>query len=503
MKHLAIIDIGSNSISLQISEIRNKSYDIVEDYKETIRIGGDVFKSGSFSETTVKSIIEVLERMKVLIDKRGWSFIRATATAPFRDASNAKEVIELIREKVNINVEVIDGTEEARLVHLFVSANFQINNLSALILDIGGGTTEFILSVNGEIVFSKSVPLGITRLTSDFFKNNPPKNDEIVILKEYINKTLDEMPINKSIDTIICTGGTINNISYIYNKRVHLSDTPIKYVERKFLKLIYNEIKNKTFEDRIQIEGIDQQRVDIIQTAALMMGLILNRSNHKGFFTIKGGLKNGLTIDTLNKKGIKMHFQENVDVRMARILEIGSKFSFEEEHAKQVTKLSKILFSKFKDFFKLDDENWKLLEAASMLHDTGNYISYDKHHKHSYYLIMNSDLIGYNANETEIIANIARYHRKSPPKKSHEDYKNLSGKTRNLIKKLSAILRIADALDLSHKSLVADINVKINDDIIEILPIPEKNKKIDLEIQSSEAKKDLLESITKRQVIVK
>ncbi len=501
MKHLAIIDIGSNSISLQISEIKGKSYDIVEDYKETIRIGDDVFKSGLFSEATINSIIEVLERMKALMDKKEQPFIRTVATAPFRDASNAKEVIDLINDKCGINIEVIDGLQEAELVYLFVSANFQMSNLNALTLDIGGGTTEFILSKKGEIVFSKSLPLGITKLTRDFFNNNPPKKNEIEKLKKYIDETLDEMPIDKSIDTVICTGGTINNISYIYNKRNHLNDTPIKYIKRKFLKLMSDELKGETFQDRIKIEGIDHQRLDIIQTAAIMTDLILDKSKCKGFFTIKGGLKNGLTIDTLNKKGIKMHFQENVDVRLSRILEIGSKFSFDEEHARQVTKLSKILFSKLKDFFKLDDENWKLLEAASMLHDIGNYISYDKHHKHSYYLITNSDLIGYDDNEAEIVANIARYHRKSFPKKSHEAYNKLSNKSMSLVKKLSAILRIADALDISHKSLVADINVNINDNIIEIMPASKNN--LELEIQSFNAKKDLLESITKRQVIIK
>ncbi|MHB8231431.1 MAG: Ppx/GppA phosphatase family protein [bacterium] len=501
MKHLAIIDIGSNSISLQISEIKGKLYNIVEDYRETIRIGDEVFKTGLLSESTIKLIIEVLEKMKVLIEKKEQPFIRAVATAPFRNAANAEEALKTIKDKCNLDIEVLDGLEEANLVYLFISANFQMSNLNALTIDIGGGSAEFILSKKGEIVFSKSLPLGLTKLTIDFLHGDPPKNNEIAKLKKYIKKALDEIPIDKEVDTVICTGGTINNISYIYNKRKRLSDTPIKYVERKFLKYMSNRLKDLPFQERTQIQGIDDKRLDIIQTAAIMTELIMSRTDCNGFFTIKSGLKNGITIDTLNKKGIKMHFQENVDVRLSRILEIGSKFLFEETHATQVTKLSKILFSKLKDFLNLDEENWRLLEAASMLHDIGNYISLDKHHKHSYYLITSSDLIGYDGDEPEIIANIARYHRKSMPKKSHEPYEKLSSKNRNLVKKLSAILRIADALDISHKSLVKDIDVKINDDTIEILPSSGKN--IELEIQKSGVKKDLLEYITKRQVIIK
>ncbi|RZD16121.1 MAG: Ppx/GppA family phosphatase [Candidatus Acididesulfobacter guangdongensis] len=512
MKNLAVIDIGSNSISLQISEIKGKSYDIIEDYKETIRIGEDVFKTGIISESTIQSIMTVLEKMKVLIgkktDKKEKPYIRAVATAPFRDASNSKDVVNMAKDKFDIDIEVIDGNEEARIVDLYASANFQMSKLNALTVDIGGGTLELIISKEGEITDLHSIPLGMLRLKNDFLKNNPPKNNEIEKLMKHIEKTLKDAgiykKINKDIDTLIFTGGTITNIASIYNKREHLRDENVNFVDKKFIEFFLNELKDKTFEERNNIKGIDTQRTDIIQPAALIAEMLLDKTNCDGFFTIKGGLKNGLTIDTLNNHGIRMHFQENADVRLSRILEIGSKFFFEEEHARRTEKIAKILFIKLKDILKLNEEDYKLLEAASLLHDVGSYISYYDHHKHSYYLIKNSDFIGYSSNEIKIIANIARYHRKSFPKKSQKCYAELSSKNQELVQKLSAILRIADALDNSHKSAVKDIDVKIDDDSIKImLKSNSKDADLSLEIQSAMDKKNFLEFIAKKEVTVK
>jgi exopolyphosphatase/guanosine-5'-triphosphate,3'-diphosphate pyrophosphatase len=512
MKNLAVIDIGSNSISLQISEIKGKSYDIIEDYKETIRIGEDVFKTGIISESTIQSIMAVLEKMKVLIgkktDKKEKPYIRAVATAPFRDASNSKDVVNMAKDKFDIDIEIIDGNEEARIVDLYASANFQMSKLNALTADIGGGTLELIISKEGEITDLHSIPLGMLRLKNDFLKNNPPKNNEIEKLTKHIEKTLKDAgiykKINKDIDTLIFTGGTITNIASIYNKREHLRDENVNFVDKKFIEFFLNELKDKTFEERNNIKGIDTQRTDIIQPAALIAEMFLDKTNCDGFFTIKGGLKNGLTIDTLNNHGIRMHFQENADVRLSRILEIGSKFFFEEEHARQTEKLAKILFMKLKEILKLNEEDYKLLEAASLLHDVGSYISYYDHHKHSYYLIKNSDFIGYSSNEIKIIANIARYHRKSFPKKSQKCYAELSSKSQELVQKLSAILRIADALDNSHKSAVKDIDVKIDDDSIKImLKSNLKDADLSLEIQSATDKKNFLEFIAKKEVTVK
>jgi exopolyphosphatase/guanosine-5'-triphosphate,3'-diphosphate pyrophosphatase len=512
MKNLAVIDIGSNSVSLQISEIKGKSYDIIEDYKESIRIGEDVFKTGVISDSTIQSIMTVLEKMKVLIDKKTDKkekpYIRAVATAPFRDASNSKDVVNMAKDKFDIDIEVIDGNEEARIVDLYASANFQMSKLNALTVDIGGGTLELIISKEGEITDLHSIPLGMLRLKNDFLKNNPPKNNEIEKLMKHIEKTFKDAgiykKINKDIDTLIFTGGTITNIASIYNKREHLRDENVNFVDKKFIEFFLNELKDKTFEERNNIKGIDTQRTDIIQPAALIAEMLLAKTNCEGFFTIKGGLKNGLTIDTLNNHGIRMHFQENADVRLSRILEIGSKFFFEEEHARQTEKLAKILFMQLKEILKLKEDDYKLLEAASLLHDVGSYISYYDHHKHSYYLIKNSDFIGYSSNEIKIIANIARYHRKSFPKKSQKCYAELSSKNQELIQKCSAILRIADALDNSHKSAVKNIDVKVDDDSIKImLKSNSKDADFSLEIQSAIDKKNFLEFITKKEVTVK
>lgn len=495
-KTIAVIDIGSNSIRLQVARVVDRAYKVINDYKATVRIGDNVYKTGIFSQEAIDTLVQVLSNIKTIMDSDNVEVCRAVATASFREAENGQEVAQIIKEKTNIDVEIISGKEEARLMYLAASYYFQMNDSNVLLVDMGGGSTEFSYAENGCLIASESTPLGCSKLNYEFLKGDIPSTKEIKTLQKYLDDIITEILPNAKVTKLICSGGTINNISAIYNKRQNYSDAAVKFVDSVFLKHFFNEIISKKLEARLKITGIEPTRADIILSATILVNLLINKYSLNGFYTLSGGLRAGLTIDVMNSMGIELEFQGvNADVDYARLIETGKKYSFDEKHAEQVTRLSKILFSRLEDILELEESDYRLLEAAAMLHDTGTHISYSKHHKHSYYLIKNTELPGFNDDEIEIIANIARYHRRSMPKKSHDNFTSLPENTQQKVKKLAAILRIADGLDRTHSQIVKDISVKQEDDKLIFSLEIDKGTNVDMEKTGFNKKKDLLERV--------
>ena len=499
---IAVIDIGSNSIRLQISKILDNTYKVTEEYKETLRIGDNVYRTGILSPEAVETVVSVLSKMKTMMDSNKTERYRAVATAPFREASNADNAVKIIKERTGIDVEIISGIEEARLMYIAASSFFQLSQSSTLLVDMGGGSTEFSLAADGKLKFSESTPLGCSKLTYEFFKNDPVKPKEIDALKNHIHKTIDSFLPENGVDKLICSGGTINNISAIYNKRGNLSDSAVKFVDSVFSKHFINELAGKSVAERLKINGLEPARADMILSASLLVQILIKRYRLGGFYTLSGGLRSGLTIDLINKMGIQLPFQSAPcnDVRYGRLIETGKKYSFEETHALQVTMIAKKIFNGLYQYLKLDARDWNILEAAALLHDVGQYIAYSRHHKHSHYLIMNTELAEYSEREKTIIANVARYHRRGLPKSDHIDFMRLSALDRELVTKLSAILRIADGLDRSHSSFIKDLWVKVKDNTIEFGVTASED--IAAERSGFYKKKDLLQLITGKEALL-
>ncbi len=489
--NIAVIDIGSNSVRMQISRVQDGMYDVVEEYKRMLRLGDDVFLDGLIKETTIEKLITTLNEMKELYLSKSVNTVRAIATASFREASNADYVIDKIKQSTGISIEIIDGQNEAYLGFLGVSANFELKDSRVLITDIGGGSAEFMVVDNEKPVFSKSTPFGCNKLLHRYFKSDPVKESEVIRFKEDMDKEISALPIDDKIEHIVCLGGTLNNISYIAGKG---NSDRVKYVDRKFLKGFLREIIGKNIEERTNIKYLEPKRADIVLPAALLIDKILYKAQKSGFYTLSGGLRTGLTIDTINKAGIVLDFQKkHHSLRLARIIQIGKKFNFEKAHAMQVKKLALSIFDKTKKLHKLQDREKNILEAAAILHDCGNYISYSKHHKHSYYLIKNSDFIGYSSKDVELIANVARYHRKSPPKSTHQNFNALNDEEKYIVRALSAILRIADAVDRTHDARVSCVDVEVQNTVV-FFQFTSK-KEFLLEINAFESKKNLFEEV--------
>ncbi|MBZ4672736.1 MAG: Ppx/GppA phosphatase [Deferribacteraceae bacterium] len=498
---IAIIDLGTNSLRLQIFKIIDNQFELIDDFKEIIRLGDDIYNYGYILEKSIEKLLEHLIQIKIICESRQVNSIRFIATASLRETQNSNEVKNKIINAIGIEPEIISGEKEAYFAYLAAKSNFEINDSKVLITDIGGGSAEFVLVENDNIIFSESTPLGCNKLLHKYFKNDPPQKVDIVNFKNDLKEFFQQKPFDRSIEHIICLGGTLNNIANIQHSTISGQRRRVKYVDRKFLKRFTRIIANNSIENRKKIKGLEPKRADIVLPAALLIDNLLDSCGKSGFYALSGGLRLGILIDTANNMGLSLSFQNNQNnLKFTRVYDICKKYKGEIAHAENVKKIAKKLFFSFKELLELTDEDLELLEAAAILHDIGNHISYSQHHKHSYYLIVNSDFIGFSNLEIQMIANIARYHRKSFPKQSHENFIKLSELSQEKVNKLSAILRIADSLDRSHEQKVKDIKVDITPSKI-ILKLIGKGDLI-LEKAGVNKKKDFLEKMINKKLEV-
>lgn len=491
---IAVIDLGTNSLRLQIFEILDGQFELVDDIKEIIRLGDDIYTAGKILPKSLDNLIRLLKEMKRVCEIKDVSKIRFIATASLREAENSNDVSNMIFQAIGIKPEIISGEKEAEFAYLACMPNFEMNDSNILITDIGGGSAEFVITKNGKIFYKESTEMGCNRLAHKFLKSDPPTLEELFQIKNHIINFLERRPFNREIEHIICLGGTLNNVAYIQNKNSNKGSSKVRYVDRKFLKKFIRMICHKPLSERIKISGLDPKRADLVIPATILIDTLMDVCGRSGFYTISGGLRIGILIDTLNSMGIKLNFQSTQDsLRISRVLDICKKYKGEIAHLKHVRALSLLIFDQMKDFLNLDNFQRDILEAAALLHDIGNYISYSQHHKHSYYLIKNSDLVGYTDEEIDMIANVARYHRKSPPKKTHENFNSLSDKNKQTVKILSAILRLADALDRSHDQRVRDVVISKNGSNVKIELIGRGD--LTFEINGLQKKKDFFENL--------
>ena len=500
---LTAIDIGTNSFHLVVVRIDSKGgFKILDREKDVIRLGKSPKDMKYISDEAKDRAVECLKRYK-LVAKSFKSKIRAVATSAVREALNKEEFIDDIYMKTGIKIEVVSGFEEARLIYLGVLQALPVFNKKILLIDIGGGSTEFLVGEKGEVIFADSVKAGAVRLTEGFPKINGFNKKSIEEARIYARSLIH--PVVRRVkeyeyETVVGTSGTITNIgSIIYNK-VNDSDendfllNNYSYRKSDLKEIVELIIKSRSVENLKKINGLDPQRADIIIAGAIILEQIFELLDIKKITISNYALREGIILDSINKDS--GYHNLNTDIRRKSILSLAKQCNSDEIHCTHVLKLALKLF----DFislnypgFNLSLQDRELLESAALIHDIGHSISHNQHHRHSYYLIKNSELLGFNFEEIDIIANVSRYHRKSHPKIKHENFSRLSSDAQERIRKLAGILRIADGLDRSHNANVKDFEINKTGDLINIKIIPEEECLTDLEIWGANLRKELFE----------
>jgi len=461
MPTLCAIDVGSNAMRLAIGFMdHNRKLHVVEDLREPVRLGLDVFTKGSISKETTRRSIEAFKRFKELIEQHHVLKVRAVATSALRESQNREVFIKKIHQATGIELKPITAEEEALLVYLAVSKKISLEAKTAMLVDIGGGSVEITLARNGKILATESFQMGAVRLLQVLERQKYGEKKFNLMVQEYVEaarKRFNQKLAGEKIDLCVGTGGNLDALLLLKSQLLHKKDA--NFVTRHELQTILARVGKYSYDDRVTKLGLRPDRADVIIPAATALLQILEVSHSSRVYIPNVGVKEGLLIDMVSELlsgGAPLHRDEV----MNSVRRTGEKYSYDEGHAETVARLSLLLFEKTRNFHRLGDDNKLILEAAARLHDIGQFVSYAAHHKHSYYLIKASQLIGLNPEQVDLVANISRYHRKAMPKATHENYRLLQPREKVIVSKLAALLRIADAMDHDHSGRVQGFSVQ-------------------------------------------
>ncbi|MDP5338394.1 MAG: Ppx/GppA family phosphatase [Nodularia sp. (in: cyanobacteria)] len=474
---IAAIDMGTNSLHMVVVKIDPTlpSFRIIAKEKETVRLGNRDLTTGELKPEIIDKAITALRRFQEVAKTANAETIIAVATSAVREAPNGRDFLHRVELELGLSVDLISGQEEARRIYLGVLSGMEFNNQPHIVIDIGGGSTELILGDSQEARSLTSTKVGAVRLTSEFITNDPISDTEFQYLEAYtrgmlersVEDVLGNIQLGES-PRLVGTSGTIETLAMIH-ARENLDTVPSTLNGYEFsLKDLQNwvyRLRKMTYSEISHIPGMPDKRSEVILAGAVILQSAMSLLGVESVTVCGRALREGVIVDWMLAHGLiedRLRYQGSV--RERSVLKQADKYHINLEHSDRVALFALSLFDQTQG--KL--HNWgvnerQMLWAAAILHNCGHYISHSSHHKHSYYLVRNSELLGYTETEIEIIANLARYHRKSQPKKKHENYRNLLSKQhRQLVSQLSAVLRLAVALDRRQIGAIARIQCDYN-----------------------------------------
>ncbi|CDM98481.1 MAG: Ppx/GppA phosphatase family protein [Limnospira maxima] len=506
---LASIDLGTNSLHMVIVRIDKSlpAFTIIAREKDTVRLG-DCGPKGQLKPEVMDRAIATLKRFQELAKTFNVEQVVAVATSAVREAPNGRDFIKRVSDELDLEINLISGPEEARRIYLGVLSAMEFHDEPHVIIDIGGGSTELILGDGGEPKFLSSTKVGAVRLTQEYIKTDPISRTEFLFVQAYIRGML-ERPVDElrlhlqpgKVPHLVGTSGTIETLAVMIAKeKLGTEPTPLAGYQITLNELhnIVSRLRKLSYQERLQIPGINDRRAEIILAGALILQEAMSLLEIESLTICERSLREGVIVDWMLTHGlIEDRLRYESSIRQRSILKIAQKYNVDLEHGERVAAFSLSLFDQtngiLHDYGSAERE---LLWAAAILHNCGLYISHSAHHKHSYYLIRNGELLGYTETEIDMIANLARYHRKSAPKKKHENYQNLSKKNRHIIDRLNPLMRLAVALDRRQIGAVAEVNCECDRDKKEfklILKPVDPQDNCALELWSLDIKKDVFE----------
>jgi len=462
---LAAIDIGTNSLHMIVVRVRaDLSFEVIDREKEMVRLGAGGLDGRALTPEAMHAALQVMSKFRRLADSHGVDEIIAVATSATREAENGSEFLKAIIEKTGIRPRVISGTEEARLIHQAAAYGVGLAGEVGVVIDIGGGSVEITRGVGLTMETGRSFKIGVIRLTERFVKSDPlAARDQRKLTRFIENETgkfLGQIA-KQGFDRVIGTSGTIQSIGAVaLAERGESTTLRNRRVTAKQIRRVRKQLLERDLEERLRVPGLEPRRADLAVAGSILLDAIVRRLGAADVTLCDLSLREGIILDYVarHRKQI-VQADRYPDVRRRSVFELAERCNYWPEHAQQVARLATMLFDQTRSVHGMTDHEREWLEYASILHDIGVHISYERHHKHSYYLVKNGDLRGFDPEEVENIALIARYHRQAPPKRSHEGYGDLKRKRRRRIRSLAAMLRLAEGLDRSHSQPVASLEL--------------------------------------------
>lgn len=481
---LAAIDVGSNSIRLVVAEAQaDGRYRILDEERESTRLGRSLASSGQLDEASINDSLAALRRFKSIAHGLGIENLRAIATCAVREATNGPEFCRLVKEHLDLDIEVISSQKEAHLAFHSVKRRFDLAGKNTLLVDIGGGSTEIVLATGELIEAIYATQLGAVRLNEKFGGGQSLAGDDYLRMERWIDRELSKTTEKPStpLHLLIGSGGTFTCLASIIMAAKGQSRLPVAgcQVTRADLRHLIDRLRKMPLKLRREVPGLNPDRADIIVPGLAVIDCIMRRFKVNLLQVHAFGVRDGLLLTMIEE--LQGRSQEDVPADdLAQIERFSSACGVELAHSRQVAKLASQIYLGLCEHFVIDKEDVRLLEAAARMQDVGYLINYESHHKHSYHLILHSHIEGFRPEELEIIANVSRYHRGSEPKRKHDNYGRLCLDDQLRVCRMSAVLRLAGGLDRSHNQTVQNVEVRMNNDLLELVAFANEYPETDL-----------------------
>jgi exopolyphosphatase / guanosine-5'-triphosphate,3'-diphosphate pyrophosphatase len=500
---LGAIDVGSNSVHMLIADVNRKGdIEVVDRAKEMVRLGHKSFITGSLTEESMELAVRALSYFKRLLKVRRADRIRAVATSAVREARNRAAFLARVQDETGIVLEVIPGDEEARLIYRAARHALGLEGGPHLLVDVGGGSVELVLVKDGNPLWMRSVKLGVARLTEQFLVSDPPGPSERKRLEKHLESEIGDLmrqARRAGAEDAIGTSGTINTLVAMARAgrgeelgRLHGATASAAEITRVTRELCENDALA-----RADLPGIDAKRADLMPAAGILADYILHRSEAGSLTACSWAMREGLLLELA---GVDER-SGSVAARRRSVEALARRFNGTNDHSIQVARLSLELFDGTAELLDLPGSARELLEYAALLHDIGHSIDHDRHNRHSYYLIKNGELLGFTPTEIEIIAQVARGHRKQAPSLDDPELRTLGAGKRKIVRGSAALIRIADALDRSHFGVITQLRVT-HDKSRVVISVGANGYRPDLELWTCERRTDLLAKLADRRVVL-
>jgi exopolyphosphatase/guanosine-5'-triphosphate,3'-diphosphate pyrophosphatase len=467
---VAVLDMGASAIRLVVAEATPGSATrILEEASRGVLLGKDTFTSGRLGSATVEATLKALEGFRRIMDSYGVVRYRAVATSAVREAQNRETFLDRVRLRTGIDVEVIDGSEENRLTYMAVRERLKGHEAltagDALLVEVGGGSGDLSFLRKGEPIHSGTYALGSIRMRQSLASWHGSHEQRMRLLRRHIHNVVGdirrEMPLREAKHFIALGGDVRFAASQILGDAPH--DEAVRSLPREGFLVFCDQIVALDVETLVERYRLPQADAETLVPALLAYRELLTETSAEAVLVPDASLRAGLILDIVGSEeghGIE-YFGKQV---LASAAALGEKYRYDALHARNVAHLAARLFDELRAEHGLTARDRLLLEVAAVLHDVGNYVSLRGHHKHSQYLLSVSEIFGLSRDDMAVVSNVARYHRRATPQKSHLPYMALDSDTRVIVNKLAAILRVANALDADHLQKVRDVRVVREDE---------------------------------------
>lgn len=488
MPTLAAVDLGANSVRLKVARLSARRLVTLHEDREVVRLGESVFRTGMLAPDAMARTVKVLRRFRKAVDEFGAVRVRMTATSALRDARNSQAFIDWVRVRTGWEMEVISGIEEARLIHLGIVTNMKVRKWPMLLIDLGGGSCELTISHHGHIRQTVSIPVGAVRLTQEFLAHDPPKDYELNGMKAYIAEQVRRVAreiVKDAPETVVATSGTA----------AALAGGRERFVSAREVVELAAELAEMSYAERIRLPGIGTRRGEIIIAGAAAYAQVMERCDLRGYRYSELGLRDGvlaaMAADLHATAPAKQLHADREDAIAAMM----QRYAVDVEQAEHVRKLSLALFTAMKAVHRMPREYSDWLATAAMLHEVGAYVNRAGWHRHAWYIIAHSELLGYTPSQRQIVAAIARYLGAALPSANDKLLRTLPAADRENVRKAVALLRLARALNQSRRRAVQSLSAELRDGRVRLTFTHRRGLNAELELWASKKESAYFRSV--------